>query len=123
MSTHSSNNQPSTTIADSVVNIDTLNVNKTSTEETILSLLPEYYLVLSDPIPSNFLFTLNFQVNLSLTSLFKVFVDGVLLPSASSISSDGVYLYPNGTQFVVNGISNQNLITQNSLIHALYTKI
>lgn len=123
MSTHSSNNHPSTIIEDSVVNIDTLNVNKTSTEQAILELLPQYYLVDSDPVPASYIFALNPQVNLNFTSLFKVFVDGILIPTAQSINSDGVYLYPDGVQFVVNGTQYRNIISASSSIHALYTKI
>ena len=123
MSTHSSNNQPNTIISDSVVTIDTLNVNKTSTEEAILELLPQYYLVDTSTIPQDYTFPLNPQVNYSFANLFKVFIDGVLIPAAANITDPGVYLYPNGTQFIVNGVQYQNLITPTSLLHALYTKI
>jgi len=123
MSTHSSNNQPNTIISDSVVSIDTLNVNKTSTEEAIVQLLPQYYLIDTSTIPQDYTFSLNPQVNYSFANLFKVFVDGVLIPTATNLTDPGVYLYPNGTQFVINDTQYQNLITSTSLLHALYTKI
>lgn len=123
MATHSNNNQPNTFIADSVVNIDTLNVNKTSTDEAILALLPQYYLIDSSTIPVNYIFDLNPQVNFQFVNLFKVFIDGVLVPNAQNETEEGVYLYPTGTQFKINGTQYQNLVTPSSLIHALYTKI
>lgn len=123
MSTHSSNNQPNTIISDSVVTIDTLNVNKTSTEETILELLPQYYLIDISTIPQDYTFSLNPQVNYSFANLFKVFIDGVLIPTVTNLTDPGVYLYPSGLQFVINGAQYQNLVTTTSLLHALYTKI
>ena len=123
MSTHSSNNQPNTKIIDSVVNIDTLNVNKTSTDEAILALLPQYYLIEFTTIPTDYVFDLNPQVNPQFVNLFKVFIDGVLVPSAQLETDPGVYLYPLGNQFKLNGVQYQNLLTTTSLIHALYTKI
>lgn len=123
MATHSTNNQPNTIISDSVVSIDTLNVNKTSTEQAVLQLLPQYYLIDTTVLPPDYVFDLNPQVNYDFSNLFKVFIDGVLVPTASTINDDGVYLYPTGLQFLINGSSYRNLITPTSLIHALYTKI
>jgi hypothetical protein len=123
MATHSNNNQPNTFIADSVVNIDTLNVNKTSTQQAILNLLPEYHLVDSSTITPDYVFDLNPQVNPEFVDLFKVFIDGILIPTAALESDEGIYLYPLGTQFKINGAQYQSLITSTSLIHALYTNI
>jgi hypothetical protein len=123
MATHSTNNQPNTIISDSVVSIDTLNVNKTSTEQAVLQLLPQYHLIDTSTIPLNYTFDLNPQVNYDFSNLFKVFIDGVLIPTASTINDNGVYLYPTGLQFIINGSVYQNLILPTSLMHALYTKI
>lgn len=122
MATHSTNNQPNTFIADSVVNIDTLNVNKTSTQEAILNLLPQYYLINTSSIPSNYIFDLDPAVNIDFSNLFKVFIDGILIPTATLETDPGIYLYPLGTQFKINGSIYQNQATVGSLIHALYTK-
>lgn len=121
MATHVENRQPNTLIKDSAINIATLNVNKTSTEEEIINVLPRYYII--DPAyHTNYVFDLNPAVNLELTSLFKIFINGNLIPTATNETADGIYLYSLGNQFKVTGVDYTNLIDlQNSTIHALYT--
>lgn len=122
MTTHVENKQPNTLIKDSTISVGTLNVNKTSTDEAIAALLPEYYL-LDASSHTGYVFDLNPSVNLDLTSLFKVFIDGQLVETAPTLNDDGVFLYPLGTQFKINGASYTSLIDQNATIHALYTSI
>ena len=121
MATHVENRQPNTLIKDSPINVGTLNVNKTSTEEEIINVLPRYYVV--DPAShTNYVFDLDPSVNLELTSLFKIFINGNLIPTAANETADGIYLYSLGNQFKVTGSDYTDLIDlQDSTIHALYT--
>ena len=122
MTTHVENKQPNTLIKDSTISVDTLNVNKTATEEAITSLLPEYYII-DVTSHTNYVFDLNPPANLDLTSLFKVFLNGTLLETVSNLNDDGAFLYPLGTQFKITGASYTALIDQNATLHALYTAI
>lgn len=122
MTTHVENKQPNTLIKDSTISVGTLNVNKTSTEEAIAEILPKYYL-LDSTSHTDYIFDLTPSVNLDLTSLFKVFINGQLVENASSLNDDGVFLYPLGTQFKINGAAYTSLIDQNATVHALYTSI
>lgn len=131
MATHVENKQGGTlitgstvaidTLTDSTVTIDTINVNKTSTEEQVLSLLPVYHDV-DISAHENYVFDLNPSVNLDLVELFKVFINGALIPKAQTLNSDGAYLYASGNQFQINGAAYRQLVDlPDTLIHALYT--
>ena len=123
MATHVENKQPNTLIQNSPINVNTLNVNKTSTEEHIISILPRYHIV--DPTThTNYEFDISPQMNLELKGLFKLFINGNLIPKADTLADDGVYLYPTAAQFKVIGSTYTDLIDQAGvLIHTLYTPI
>ena len=131
MTTHVENKQAGTlitgstvaidTLTDSTVTIDTINVNKTSTEEQILNLLPIYHDINSLD-HEDYVFDLASPLNVDLTQLFKVFINGALIPIAQTLNSDGVYLYASNNQFQINGAAYRELVDQpGTLIHALYT--
>ena len=121
MATHSSNSSHSTLIKDSTIDIDTLNVNKTSTHEEIINALPAYYSI----SPSKFenptsTASLDHPVDVDFLDNMMVFVNGVSLSKLSShddtatsgyfITADGNYL----TIIYPSGLSTAE-------IHALYT--
>lgn len=121
MTTHIQNIQPNTSIEGSTIEIGVLNINKTPTQAQIESLLPQYFTI---DATSHFEygFSLDPSVNLDLSSLFKVFINGVLIPTSLTLEDEGVYLFPLGTEFKVIGNSYTNLIDQPGVtMHALYT--
>lgn len=123
MATHVENRQPNTLIKDAAINVNTLNVNKTSTQEEILAVLPKYFYIDSTS-HTNYEFNLNPSVNLNFLNTFSVFLNGNLISKASTLTDDGVYLYPQGTTFKIIGSEYTNIVDQNnSSIHALYTPV
>lgn len=125
MATHSENKQPNTIIADSSISIDTLNINKTSTEEAVLLALPQYYLIdLTTGSAPDHIYDLNPPVDPDFFDFFKVFIDGKLIPTVENLSDEGAKLFADGNRFQIMGNQYTSLLSNsNVIIHALYTKI
>jgi hypothetical protein len=125
MATHSENKQPNTIITNSPINVNTLNVNKTSTQEAVLLALPQYYLIdLSTGSSPDYIYNLNPAVNPEFATFFKVFINGNLIPTVVNPSDEGISLLPNANQFQVIGSQYTSLLSDpNVIMHALYTKI
>lgn len=122
MTTHVENKQPNTFIKDSTISVDTLNINNSSSEEAILSILPRYHSV-DNNSHVDYVFDLDPPVNLDLKSLFKLFINGNLIPSSLSLNGEGVFLYPLGTQYKINGTAYTSLVDEGAILHILYTSI
>ena len=127
MATHVESKQPSTRIQDSVVNIDTLNINKTSTAQEIWNALPRYHEYLStdiqeDPNTNKVYIDLNPAPNTDFLSFVQVFKDGVLLDqiSENNTSYDGFYVYPGGSRIDLLGTATT--YDANTIYHVLYTE-
>ena len=125
MSTHSQNKQPNTIITSSPISVQTLNVNKTSTQEAILLSLPQYYLVdLTTGSSPDWIFDLNPSVNPEFANFFKVFINGTLIPTVVNPTDEGIKLLPNANEFQVIGTQYTSLLSDpNVTMHALYTKL
>ena len=124
MTTHSENRQPNTLITNSPINVQTLNVNKTSTQEAILQSLPQYYIIDLTTGTSNYEYDLSPPVNPEFSDFFKVFIDGTLIPSVVTSTDEGAKLLPNANQFQIIGTQYTSLLSDpNVTIHALYTKL
>ena len=128
MATHAESKQPSTRIQDSTVNIETLNVNKTTTTEAIYNALPKYheYLqadVLTDLNTNKVYIQLNPSVNPSFLDFVQVFKNGILLDRISENNNqfNGFYIYPAGTRIDLLGAAKQN-IDNSTVFHILYTE-
>jgi hypothetical protein len=120
MPTHSSNNQPNTMITDSVVSIDTLNVNKTSTHEDIIKALPVYQDIDSSLFLTSNTIPLAPSVNTSYINNSMFFLNGIALSKVSSESSTlpGYFLTADGLYLTITGFSD----LASKEVHALYTQ-
>jgi hypothetical protein len=118
MATHSGNSTSGTHIKDSTVNIDTLNVNKTSTHEEIIAALPVYHLIDATLFTTNPI-SLVSPVNIDYINNVMFFVDGASLMKldTGTTAGPGYFLSADGNSLTINGVAN--LTTKE--IHGLYT--
>jgi hypothetical protein len=120
MATHSINSSHSTLIQGSNITIDTLNVNKTSTQEEIIKALPVYQDIDSSLFSETNTIPLNPPVDINYINNSMFFLDGASLLKVSSQNSpeQGYFLTADGLYLTITGFDNLS----SKQVHALYTQ-
>jgi len=123
MATHSKNNAPSTAIVNSDVVVDTLNINKTSTQQEIINNLPtQHSLLFADKTSDN-----NYPVSPLIKESFEPFttlyIDGIKVPRVltNDVNLNGFYIHPARNQIRVLG-SYVSSISLSTPVYLFYTE-
>ena len=119
MATHSTNISNGTHIIGSTVQIDTLNVNKTSTHEEIMNSLPSYHTIIASGTANPEEISLVAPVSVDHVDNSMFFVDGQALSRmpAPTDPGPGYHLTADGMTLTISGFTNLSA----SEIHGLYT--
>lgn len=123
MATHSNNNAPSTAIVNSDVVVDTLNVNKTSTQQEIIDNLPrQHTMAYADKSLDN-IYPVSPLVKEGFEPFATLYIDGVKVPKVDTndVNLNGFYLFPARNQIRVLG-TYVSSISSTTPVYFYYTE-
>ncbi len=123
MATHSKNNAPSTAIVNSDVVVDTLNINKTSTQQEIIDNLPRQHSLDYANKTSDNIYPVSPLIKEGFEPFVTLYINGTKVPKVETndVNLDGFYIFPARNQIRVLG-SFVSSISSSASVYLFYTE-